>query len=49
VTAEVSEEVKAWQSRPLEALYPILYFDALFVKSRQEGAPTHRRGMRLDS
>ncbi len=31
------EDVRAWQSRPLSAAYPILYFDALFVKSRQEG------------
>ena len=37
VTAAVMEDVRAWQSRPLSALYPILYFDALFVKSRQEG------------
>jgi transposase-like protein len=33
----VLEEVQAWQARPLEAVYPILYFDCLFVKSRQEG------------
>ena len=26
-----------WQARPLASVYPILYFDALFVKSRQEG------------
>jgi transposase-like protein len=25
VTEEVLEEVKAWQSRPLEAVYPIVY------------------------
>jgi len=37
VTAAVHEEVKAWQSRPLSAVYPILYFDALVVKSREEG------------
>ncbi|ADE14112.1 transposase mutator type [Nitrosococcus halophilus Nc 4] len=37
VTDAVLEEVRAWQSRPLSAVYPILYFDALFVKSRQEG------------
>ena len=30
------EDVRAWQSRPLSAVYPILYFDALFVKTRQE-------------
>jgi transposase-like protein len=37
VTNAVMEDVRAWQSRPLAAVYPILYFDALFVKSRQEG------------
>jgi len=37
VTEAVVEELQAWQSRPLPALYPILYFDALVVKSREEG------------
>jgi putative transposase len=37
ITDAVFEEVRTWQSRPLEAVYPILYFDCLFVKSRQEG------------
>jgi putative transposase len=37
VTDAVWEEVQAWQSRPLEAVYPILYLDALFVKMRHEG------------
>ena len=37
VTHAVMEDVRAWQSRPLSAVYPILYFDAMFVKSRQEG------------
>ena len=37
VTNGVMEEVRAWQSRPLSEVYPILYFDALVVKSRQEG------------
>lgn len=37
VTAEVTAEVQAWQNRPLDAIYPIVYFDALFVKSRQGG------------
>jgi putative transposase len=30
----VLEEVKAWQSRPLEEIYPIIYLDALVVKVR---------------
>jgi len=37
VTNAVLDEVHAWQSRPLASVYPILYFDALFVKSRHEG------------
>ena len=37
ITNAVMEDARAWQSRPLSAVYPILYFDALFVKSRQEG------------
>ena len=37
VTAEVTAEVQAWQNRPLDAIYPIVYFDALFVKSRKGG------------
>ena len=37
VTDAVLDDVRAWQSRPLAAVYPILYFDALFVKSRHEG------------
>ena len=37
VTEAVMEDVRAWQCRPLSAVYPILYFDALFVKTRQDG------------
>ena len=40
VTDAVLEDVRVWQSRPLSAVYPILYFDALFVKTRQEGPVT---------
>ena len=42
VTNAVMEDVRAWQSRPLSAVYPILYFDALFVKSRQEGPVSNK-------
>jgi putative transposase len=34
ITDAVLEEVKKWQSRPLEELYPIMYLDALVVKVR---------------
>jgi putative transposase len=37
ITDAVLDEVRAWQARPLASVYPILYFDALFVKSRHEG------------
>jgi putative transposase len=37
VTDEVHEELREWRSRPLEAVYPIVYFDALRVKVREEG------------
>lgn len=37
VTEAVREELEIWQSRPLSALYPIIYFDALHVKSREHG------------
>ena len=37
VTEAVIEEVKLWQNRPLEELYPIVYLDALMVKVRDEG------------
>lgn len=42
VTEEVSDEVRAWQSRGLDSLYPIIYFDALFVKTRQTGPASVR-------
>jgi putative transposase len=53
VTDAVVEEVKAWQSRPLEAVYPILYLDALHVKIREAGHVQNRAiyvaiGVRLD-
>lgn len=37
VTDGVLEEVKEWQNRPLERLYPVVIFDALRVKIRDEG------------
>jgi putative transposase len=42
VTDGVMEEVKAWQSRPLEPLYAIVYLDALYVKMRHEGRVENR-------
>lgn len=37
VTDAVIEDVKAWQSRPLDALYPIVYLDCIHVKVRDNG------------
>ncbi len=42
VTSAVLEEVKAWQGRPLEAVYPIVYLDALVIKVRDQGTVTNR-------
>jgi putative transposase len=42
VTEAVIEEVKAWQSRLLEPIYPIVYLDALMVKMRSEGRVENR-------
>lgn len=36
VTEAVLENAKAWQNRPLEAVYPIVYLDALVVKAREQ-------------
>jgi putative transposase len=38
VTDAVADEVKAWQSRPLEPVYPIVYLDCIHVKVRDTGA-----------
>ena len=37
VTDAVLAEVKLWQQRPLDALYPVIYLDCIFVKLRVEG------------
>ena len=37
VTDGVIDEVKAWQSRPLDAVYPVVFLDAIRVKIRDEG------------
>lgn len=37
VSNEVMDEVKQWQQRPLDALYPVVYLDCLVVRSRDSG------------
>lgn len=36
ITNEVMDEVQAWQGRPLDAVYPIVFFDCMVVKVRQD-------------
>jgi putative transposase len=42
VTDAVLEDVRQWQARPLEDVYPILFLDALIVKVRDGGAVRNR-------
>ena len=42
VTDAVSAEVAEWQSRPLEALYPVMFFDAIRVKVRDQGTVSNK-------
>lgn len=37
VTERVLPQVKAWQARPLESVYPIVWMDAMHIKVRHEG------------
>ena len=37
IVDEISEEVVAWQRRPLEPLYPVIYLDAMIVKVKDGG------------
>jgi putative transposase len=47
VTDSVMDEVRAWQSRPLDSVYPILYLDALQVKVKSQGRVRKRAGFSL--
>ncbi len=46
ITDAVLEEVRAWQTRPLEEIYPIIYLDALVVKVR-DGHQVRNRSAHL--
>jgi len=53
VTDGVMDEVRAWQNRPLEPFYGVVFLDALFVKMRHEGRVENRAiyvalGIRMD-
>jgi len=41
-TDAIQEEVKAWQNRPLDEIYPIVFLDCIVVKSRQDGKVANR-------
>lgn len=41
-TEGIMEEVKAWQNRPLDNIYPIIFLDCIVVKSREEGKVSNR-------
>jgi putative transposase len=42
VTDGVMEQARAWQNRPLEAFYGVVFLDALYVKMRHEGRVENR-------
>lgn len=42
VTSEVMEDVREWQNRPLDPVYPVLFLDAIMVKSREDGKTENR-------
>jgi putative transposase len=42
VTDAVLDEVRAWQARPLDSVYPVLYLDALQVKVKSQGRVTNK-------
>ncbi|WP_423191001.1 IS256 family transposase [Achromobacter xylosoxidans] len=42
VTDQVMAETIAWQNRPLEAMYPVVFFDALRVKIRDDGGVSNK-------
>jgi transposase-like protein len=46
ITDEVLDEVLAWQRRPLEAFYPVIYLDAIVVKVR-EGAHVRNKAAHI--
>jgi transposase-like protein len=41
-TEGILDEVKSWQSRPLDNIYPVIFLDCIVVKSRQDGRVSNR-------
>lgn len=46
ITDQVADEVLAWQTRPLESLYPVIYLDAIIVKIR-DGAHVRNKAAHI--
>lgn len=46
ITDEIADEVLAWQRRPLDAFYPVLYLDAIIVKVR-DGAHVRNKAAHM--
>ena len=42
VTNEIMKDVQEWQARPLDPIYPIVYFDAIVVKGRTDGRVSNK-------
>lgn len=42
VTEVVADEVRAWQARPVDEVYPIVFIDGLRIKVRDGGSVTNR-------
>lgn len=42
ITDKILPEVKLWQNRPLEPVYPIVWLDAMHYKVRKDGSVNHR-------
>ena len=49
VTDAVLEEVREWQNRPLDPVYPVVFFDALRVKIRDEGLVRNKAVYRAET
>ena len=42
ITDKIIPEIKAWQNRPLEEVYPIIWLDAIHFKVKEDGRVTHK-------
>ena len=45
ITGQVLEEVRAWQSRPLEQVYAVLSLDAIMVKGPRQPGGAEQAGL----